>query len=140
MICSRGQCIWLNLIEKKTQWLVTKFTHKVIIVIHIKSSSRFIGENAFTCWAFSCASMLRVSCLRLIRQCHELSIIYDEQKRNCEEFISSEAVHVHIRNLTMMILLPRKLHMDDDTQGAYLRAAVSRVNNWKLIHPFTLDC
>ena len=85
------------------------------------------GEDAFTCWAYSCASMMRTSCLRLIRQCHQMGIIDDEKKRECEEFISSEEAHVHIRNLTIMILLPRKLHMDDNTQGAYLRAAVSRV-------------
>ena len=78
--------------------------------------------------------MMRISCLRLIRQCHQLGIIDDETKSECEEFISSETVHVHLRNLTMMILLPRKLHVDDDTQGAYLRAAVSRVRNQRLIH------
>ena len=71
--------------------------------------------------------MMRTSWLRLIRQWHRLGMIDDEKKRNCEWFISSEEVHVHLRNLTMMILLPRKLHMDDNTQGAYLRAAVSRV-------------
>ena len=75
--------------------------------------------------------MMRTSCLRLIRQCYEMGVIDDWKKRNCEKFVLSEKVHVHLRNLTMMILLPRKLHMDDDTQGAYLRAAVSRVRNKK---------
>ena len=89
----------------------------------------FIGEDAFTCWAYSCASMMRTSCMRLIRQCHRLGIINDQEKRLCEEFILSEKVHVQMRNLAMMILLPRKLHVDDDTQGAYLRAAISRVKN-----------
>ena len=78
--------------------------------------------------------MMRTSCLRLIRECNQFGIIDDQKKIECEEFISSEKVHVHIRNLTMMILLPRKLHMDDDTQAAYLRAAVSRVRNQRLIH------
>ena len=73
--------------------------------------------------------MLRVSCKLLILQCHEYGIIDDHRKERCLEFITSEAVHVEIRNLTMMILLPRKLHMDDATQAAFVRAAVSRVSS-----------
>ena len=83
--------------------------------------------------------MMRTSCLRLIQQCHQLSIINDWKKIKCEEFISREEVHVHLRNLTMMILLPRKLHMDDNTQGAYLRAAVSRVRFKLSVHLISLD-
>ena len=36
-------------------------------------------------------------------------------------------VHQQIRNLIAMILLPKKLHKNDESQAAYLRAAVSRV-------------
>ena len=85
------------------------------------------GANAYTCWAFSCASMIRVSCKLIIKQSHECGIIDDGKKERCLKLITSEKVHVEIRNLAMMILLPRKLHVDDETQSAFLRAAVSRV-------------
>ena len=87
-----------------------------------------LGENAFTCWAFSCASMLRVACLQLVESCFRLRLISQATRIRCEDYIRQEGVHVEIRNLIMMILLPKKLHMDDQTQGAYLRAAVSRVS------------
>ena len=35
---------------------------------------------------------------------HQCGIIDDRRKRKCLEFITSEDVHVEIRNLTMMIL------------------------------------
>ena len=73
--------------------------------------------------------MLRASCKLLIEQCHQVGIIDEQRKQKCLEYITSEEVHVEIRNLTMMILLPRKLHMDDNTQAAFVRAAVSRVSN-----------
>ena len=38
-----------------------------------------------------------------------------------------EKVHRIIVNLLMMVLVPRKLHTDDESQAGYLRAAVSRV-------------
>ena len=72
--------------------------------------------------------MLRVSCKLLIEQCYECELIDAYRKQRCDEFITSEKVHVEIRNLTMMILLPRKLHLDDETQAAFVRAAVSRVS------------
>ena len=50
--------------------------------------------------------------------------------------ISEEKVHVELRNLIMMILLPKKLHIDDNSQAAFLRAAVSRVSNAKVIYIF----
>ena len=65
----------------------------------------------------------------LIEQCHGFKLIDDQTATDCNRFITSEKVHVEIRNLTMMILLPRKLHMDDETQAAFVRAAVSRVSS-----------
>ena len=53
--------------------------------------------------------------------------------QRCLDYISEEKVHVELRNLIMMILLPKKLHVDDDKQAAFLRAAVSRVSNAKVI-------
>ena len=73
--------------------------------------------------------MLRTSCLLLIDSCFQLGLIDDDEKQEYFEYIQKEETHVEIRNLIMMILLPRKLHTDDHTQGSYLRAAVSRVRN-----------
>ena len=73
--------------------------------------------------------MLRTSCLLLIDSCFQLGLIDEDRRRRCCEYIQKEDTHIEIRNLIMMILLPRKLHMDDHTQGAYLRAAVSRVRS-----------
>lgn len=72
--------------------------------------------------------MIRASCKLLIYECHKCVLISDEKMKDCLEFITSERTHVEIRNLTMMILLPRKLHIDDESQAAFLRAAVSRVS------------
>ena len=54
--------------------------------------------------------------------------IDDERMQDCLDFILSEENHKKIRNLIAMILLPKKLHENDVTQAAYLRAAVSRVS------------
>ena len=63
----------------------------------------------------------------LIESCYRHNLIDNQRKEDCQKYIQSEKTHVEIRNLIMMLLLPRKLHIDDNTQGAYLRAAVSRV-------------
>ena len=72
--------------------------------------------------------MLRTSCLFLIRLCVQRGFITQTKKEQCEKKILSEKTHAEIRNLLMMVLLPKKLHTDDETQGAFLRAAVSRVS------------
>ena len=64
----------------------------------------------------------------LIRRCHELNLIDQDKMKKCLDYISSEYVHVELRNLIMMILLPKKLHVDDSSQAAFVRAAVSRVS------------
>ena len=58
----------------------------------------------------------------------EAGKIDQERKEDCLEYIMKEYVHRNIRNLIAMILLPKKLHKNDDSQTAFLRAAVSRVS------------
>ena len=87
------------------------------------------GSSAYTCWAFSCASMLRTSVKLFIRRCHEIGLINEDKMNKLLDYINEEKVHVELRNLIMMILLPKKLHIDDSSQAAFLRAAVSRVNH-----------
>ena len=85
------------------------------------------GEDSYTCWAFSCATMLRTSCRIFIQQCYNHGLIDERRKRQLETYIMEEKVHCIIRNLLMMVLIPKKLHVDDESQAAYLRACVSRV-------------
>ena len=72
--------------------------------------------------------MLRTSMKLFIRRCHEIGLIDEDQLKKRLDYISEEKVHVELRNLIMMILLPKKLHVDDQSQAAFLRAAVSRVS------------
>ena len=84
--------------------------------------------SSYLCWAFSCASMVRVSCKILIKELFEAGKIDEERKEKCLEFLREDENHEDIRNLIAMILLPKKLHKNDESQAAHLRAAVSRVS------------
>ena len=55
------------------------------------------------------------------------------KKKSCLEYINGEKIHKEIRNLIMMILLPKRLHFDGAHQAAFLRAAVSRVRKLIII-------
>ena len=92
--------------------------------------------STFLCWAFSCASMLKASCTILVNQMFDCGKISEGTKNDLLEFITEEKTHEKIRNLIAMILLPKKLHINDQSQSAYLRAAVSRVgrNNWTFVN------
>ena len=71
-----------------------------------------------------------------IRRCHQNGLIDEDLMDELLDYIIEENVHVELRNSIMMILLPKKLHVDDDSQAAFLRAAVSRVSNAKVIYIF----
>ena len=86
-----------------------------------------LGSTYF-CWAFSCASMLRSSCSILIKKLFKAGKISEERKSKCLEYIMQDGNHEKIRNLIAMILVPKKMHKNDESQAAYLRAAVSRVS------------
>ena len=75
--------------------------------------------------------MLRASCTILIKKLFQAGEIDEERKNKCLYFINYPEVHREIRNLIAMILVPKKLHVNDDSQAAYLRAAVSRVSHYK---------
>ena len=85
--------------------------------------------SSYLCWAFSCASMLRASCQILIKELFEAGKISEDRKKKCLSYILKEENHQEIRNLIAMILLPKKLHKNDSSQTAYLKAAVSRVSS-----------
>lgn len=70
-----------------------------------------------------------VAMILIIRRCFEIGLIDEVKRDHCLQYVSKEEFHVEVRNLIMMILLPKKLHVDDQSQAAYLRAAVSRVSD-----------
>ena len=57
-----------------------------------------------------------------------VDVVNEEKKDELQHRINHERAHVEIRNLIMLILLPKKLHFDGNHQAAFIRAAVSRVN------------
>ena len=92
--------------------------------------------------------MLRTSCLIFIRQCHKKRLIDDKTRKELEEAILKEEFHCELRNLLMMVLVPRPLHEDGERQAAYLRATVSRVRfnfirlvtkHFKIVNPTVMQ-
>ena len=73
--------------------------------------------------------MIRSSCSILVKKLFEAGKINEERKTSCLKFIMEDETHEEIRNLIAMILLPKKMHKNDESQAAYLRAAVSRVSS-----------
>ena len=84
--------------------------------------------------------MLRGSCRILINKLFEAGKIDEKRKYECLEFIMRDRAHQDIRNLIAMILLPKKLHKNDKSQAAYLRAAVSRVSCQNKLSICISDC
>ena len=76
--------------------------------------------------------MIRAECTRLIKYLFQNGKINEEKKNECLEVINEEDTHKDIRNLVLMILLPKRLHFDGAHQAAFLRAAVSRVTKFKI--------
>ena len=71
--------------------------------------------------------MVRTECRRLINCLYSNGKINDAKKDECLKYVNDEKTHKIIRNLAMMLLLPKRLHFDGPHQAAFLRAAVSRV-------------
>ena len=71
--------------------------------------------------------MIRAECTRLIKYLFQNGKINEQKKNVCLGWINEEDNHKELRNLVMMILLPKRLHFDGVHQAAFLRAAVSRV-------------
>ena len=71
--------------------------------------------------------MLRASCSILIKKLFEAGKIDEKRRDDCLTTILKPEIHEKIRNLIAMVLLPKKLHKNDESQAAFLRAAISRV-------------
>ena len=72
--------------------------------------------------------MIGNSCRVFVTDLKNQGLITQEKYNDCMETIEDSRFHVENRNQIMMILLPRKLNVDDSSQAAFLRAAVSRVS------------
>ena len=136
--------IWLARLMPPIQISVKKWEHKerVLKLIQFQFLTNYLysilklflkGESSYVCWAYSCATMIRAECTRLIKYLFQNGKINEEKKKNCLEYINGEKIHKEIRNLIMMILLPKRLHFDGAHQAAFLRAAVSRVRKLIII-------
>ena len=84
--------------------------------------------NSYACWAFSCATMIRAECRRNIKFLFRNRMISETTQKGCFDYMSNEQIHTEMRNLLMIILLPKKLHENGPGQSAHLRAAISRVS------------
>ena len=93
----------------------------------ISNRMRTHGDSS-ACWAFSCATMIRAECRRVLEFLFNNHFIDELKLQRCLDFINKESVHKEIRNLMMIVLLPKKLHESGPDQSAYLRAAMSRVS------------
>ena len=105
----------------------------------------FIHINCSSSIGSSCASMLQTSCIVFIRQCHEQGLI-DDFKREClVEYIWSNAVYHEIHE-QMKTLGTNQLdihHKDCDSQAAYIRETISRVDSTKfyfVTNSSVVDC
>ena len=115
-----------DLIDKTETFVQTYENENSLLSNQMRSQ----GENSFACWAYSSATMLRTSCRILLDKCFELKIITARKKELLLKHLLEEEFHVELRNLIMYVLLPKKLHIDDSSQSAFLRAAVSRVSTF----------
>ena len=78
--------------------------------------------------------MLRASCKILIKKLHEARKIDENRKEACLEWIKKDENHRDIRNLIAMVLLPKKMHKNDESQTDNLEAAIFRVSNFLMCH------
>ena len=96
--------------------------------------------DSYQCWAYSTTTMIRHSWKYTLDQMKEAVnngtwtgkwIDEDEDEfdynREMKERESSE-LYLEIRNLMMMIIIPKRIHKKDAEQGAYLRASIVRVS------------
>lgn len=110
---------------KRTVHLVQSYIRENSL---ISADMRDQGSSSYTCWAYSCATMIRTSCHILLRHLYNTGEIDKVSLDLAILQLQKDRVHVELRNLIMMLLVPKKLHTDGEHQGAFLRAAVSRVS------------
>lgn len=92
------------------------------------------GDSAYQCWAFSCTTMLRHSWRFFLRHLLDEELITNKEYKEEYAYVNSNDVFKEIKNLLMLMIVPKKMHIGDTSQAAYLKAAISR-----LCHKTALD-
>ena len=99
-------------------------------------------STTYQCWAYSTTTMIRHSWKFTLDQMREAvnngiwpgkgedgygretKFDYNKEMKGRE----SSELYLEIRNLMMMIIIPKRIHKKDPEQGAYLRASIVRVS------------
>ena len=93
--------------------------------------------TTFMCWAYSTTTMIRNTWKFTLLQIEQAikNGLWDGKHRkgdfdfNAEMSIrESSSTFLEIRNLLLMMVLPKRIHAKDNLQSAYLRAAIVRVS------------
>ena len=90
------------------------------------------------CWAYSTTSMIRNTWKFTLLQMEQAKIngTWNTGKYGSDEFDykaemsirESSSTFLEIRNLLLMMVLPKRINEKDSLQSAYLRAAIARVS------------
>ena len=100
--------------------------------------SQMIHDQGSThmCWAYSTTTSIRNTWKRTLKQMDETDkngtwripgrSKFDYQSELTE--LESSSTFLEIRNLMLMIIIPKKIHIKDSEQSAYVRAAFVRVS------------
>ena len=103
--------------------------------------------DTYQCWAYSTTTMIRHSWKFTLDQMEEAvnngtwtdddadKFDYNEEM----EVRESSEFYLEIRNLMMMIIIPKRIHKKDPEQGAYLRASIVRVSLFYTLNDFYFD-
>ena len=100
----------------------------------VSKNIRNQGETLF-CWAFAISTMLRQSLDVFISN-------FDNRNKDVAlEYLKTDDLHRQLRNELIMIPIPKFFSSEDDeyaplSQGHYLRLAIERVRNQRLIESF----
>ena len=96
--------------------------------------------TTYQCWAYSTTSMIRRTwkdTLEQMKQAQQIgtwkptdgfgTAVQFDYNAEMTRRISSDSF-VEMRNLMMMLVVPKRIHKKDNEQAAYLRAAIVRVS------------
>ena len=75
------------------------------------------GESPYQCWAFSCTTMLRHSWSCFLDQLEETGNFSKSEIQAERAYIQSNEVFKEIKNLLMLIVVPKKMHNRDHSQS-----------------------
>ena len=92
--------------------------------------------STYMCWAFSTTTSIRNTWKRTLKQMDEAMKNGTWRGSKASQFfysteltdLKSSSTFLEIRNLMLMIIIPKRIHIKDSEQSAYVRAAFARVS------------